>query len=244
METIISIDGLSKHYSDGWGRRAACALENLSLKLDVGQLLGICGGNGSGKTTLLKIICGLLPHYEGQVQLSGERPADAVGRQLLGFVPERPTFPSHHSPRSFLRYCGKLGGLAGKELATQVEQVLQRVGLQEQAEEKLSRQSKGNLQRLALAQALVHEPNILIADEPMDGLDPLAREQAEALFRELVAEGKTVIFATHLLEGLEELCDQLLVLHQGKAVFQGLPRFEAGLKSWLIGKLREEGKNE
>ena len=240
METVIRIDGLSKRYADGWGRKGNHVLLDLSMKVTAGQVLGVCGGNGSGKSTLLKILCGLLTDFEGEVVVGETKPAQAAHRGQIGFVPERPSFPSHYSPRRFLAFMGKLSDLEAGACKERIDPILQQVGLLDQADKKISTLSKGAVQRLSMAQALLHDPQVIIADEPMDGLDPLACQKTEQVFRSLADEGKTVLVATHLLDGLEELCDQLLVLHKGRSLFQGEPQFEEGLKQWLLSRLGSE----
>lgn len=240
MEPVIELEGLSKVYADGWGRTGTSALQSLCLEIGPGQVLGVFGGNGSGKTTLLKILCGLLPNYDGVARLLGTDPQTTVSRNKVGFLPERPVFPAHHTPESFLNLVGRLSGLSGEKLSLQIESCLSRFCLSSQANRSIRKLSKGGIQRLALAQTLIHDPEIVILDEPMDGLDPLAREETEKIFRELIEDGKTIIMATHLLDGLESLCDQVLILHEGRSIFQGAPQFESGINPWLLEKLREE----
>lgn len=242
METVTRIDSLSKRYSDGWRGKGSLALDDLSLEIAAGQLVGVCGGNGSGKSTLLKILCGLLPDYEGRVEIGGLEPKKAVSLGLIGYVPERPSFPAHQTPRSLLTVLCQLSGISLEARGDRVKAVLGRVDLTSQADKRISVLSKGAVQRLSIAQALVHDPQIVLADEPMDGLDPLARQKTEEALCSLVDEGKTVIVATHLLDGLEPLCHQVLVLHEGRALFQGTPDFETGLKGWLLDRLAKEAK--
>lgn len=240
MDPVISIDGLSKEYSEGWGRQGRLALDHLNLEVKLGTLLGVIGGNGSGKTTLLKILCGLLPEYDGRVKLLGKTPRELAQQNQVAYIPERPRFPAHHTARSFLDLCGKLGGLSGKRLDTRVEDCLALSSLSDQATRRIGQLSKGGIQRLALAQALIHEPQVIVADEPMDGLDPLARQKTEQLLRGLVEAGKTVLLATHLLDGADSLFDQIVVLHNGQSIFEGPPRFDSSLKQWFLETLRKE----
>ena len=240
MDPVISIDGLSKQYSDGWGREGRLALDHLNLEVKSGTLLGVIGGNGSGKTTLLKILCGLLPDYEGVAKVLGNDPRRASQQNQLAYIPERPRFPTHHTPRSFLKFCGHLSGLNGARLDARIEDCLHDSSLTDQATCRIGQLSKGGAQRLALAQALIHDPQVIVADEPMDGLDPFARETTEQLLQSLVQVGKTVLLATHLLEGADNLCDQVIVLHRGQTIFEGPPKFESNLKHWFLDTLRKE----
>lgn len=240
MDPIISIDGLSKEYSEGWGRKGRLALDHLNLEVKSGTLLGVIGGNGSGKTTLLKILCGLLPDYDGRVKLFGKTPRELAQQNQVAYIPERPRFPAHHTARSFLDLCGKLGGLSGKRLDTRVEDCLALSSLPDQATRRIGQLSKGGIQRLALAQALINEPQVIVADEPMDGLDPLARQKTEQLLRGLVEAGRTVLLATHLLDGADSLFEQIVVLHRGQSIFEGPPRFDSSLKQWFLESLRKE----
>ncbi|MDG2167839.1 MAG: ABC transporter ATP-binding protein [Opitutales bacterium] len=240
MDPVISIDGLSKQYSEGWGRKGRLALNHLSLEVKSGTLLGVIGGNGSGKTTLLKILCVLLPEYDGGVELLGKSPREVAQQNQVAYIPERLRFPAHHTPQSFLNFCGRLSGLSGEHLDDRVEDCLALSSLTGQATRRIGQLSKGGVQRLAVSQALIHEPQVIVADEPMDGLDPLARQKTEQLLRELVEAGKTVLLATHLLEGADSLFDQILVLHRGQSIFEGPPKFDSSLKQWFLETLRKE----
>ncbi|MCB1124368.1 MAG: ATP-binding cassette domain-containing protein, partial [Verrucomicrobiae bacterium] len=139
--------------------------------------------------------------------------------------------------RQFLRYQGRLSGLRD-ELEDRVTRCLQQCRLEDQEDLKIGVLSKGAIQRLAMAQALVHDPDVLLLDEPLDGLDPLARNRFQTLIQELADEGKCILLATHLMEGLEDFCDEMIVLHEGKTLFQGAPRFDAGLEGWIVETLK------
>jgi ABC-2 type transport system ATP-binding protein len=239
MEPEIRIEGLSKVYAIGWSRSGPKAINSLSFEVQKGQIVGVLGGNGSGKSTLLKSICGLLPISTGSILISGSDPATAVHQKKLGYLPERPSFPGYQTPRNFLMYLGRLSGVDGGSLKGRVQTCIEECGMQKVADTRIGQLSKGGIQRLAMAQALLHDPEVLLMDEPMDGLDPLARDNTTAHIRRLSDAGKTVVFATHLLEGLESVCDQLLVLHRGRSIFFGPPQFESGIKTWLLDRLRE-----
>jgi len=240
MEPVIRIERLTKVFSDGWGHPRFTALEGLSLEVQPGQIVGIFGGNGSGKSTLLKLLCGLLRKTGGELVISGASPDEAVRQDRIGYLPERPGYPGFNTARKLLVLYGKLSGLSGEILEKRVYDCLKQCRLEEQADVLIRKLSKGGIQRLAMAQVLIHDPEVLLLDEPVDGLDPLAREGVETLLRELREAGKTVILSTHLVAGLESLCDQVLILHQGRSIFCGPPEFETGMQSWILERLKEE----
>lgn len=239
MEPIIRIRDLSKIYTDGWRRTEVAALEDVSLDLLRGEVLGVVGGNGSGKSTLLKTICGLNKITSGTISIDGRDPASAVFRAKIGFLPERATYPGYFTPECYLQFLGKLGGLSSEELRLQVKACLKQCRLLGEKDKPIRRLSKGFLQRLALAQALIHDPDVLVLDEPLDGMDPLTREHFLSLVEELKNSGKTVVVSTHVAEGLETMCDQVLVLHNGKPLFIGAPDFEGGFQAWFLERLKE-----
>ncbi len=239
MEPIIRIRDLSKIFTDGWRRPEVAALEGVSLELFKGQVLGVFGGNGSGKSTLLKTICGLSEATSGTIKIDGLDPMSAVRAEKIGFLPERANYPGFFTPERYLEVLGKLGGLSSEELRLQVETCLNRCRLLGEKDKLIRKLSKGFLQRVALAQALIHDPAVVVLDEPLDGMDPLAREHFLELVGELKSSGKTVVVSSHVTGGLETLCDQVLVLHNGKSHFMGPPDFEGGFQAWFLERLKE-----
>ena len=238
MKLAISTAGLGKTFYDGWGNPAVFALHDVSLDIPAGETVGILGGNGSGKTTLVKLICGLTRPTAGSVLIYGKAPAQAIRRDAIGFLPEKPDFPGYMTVEKTLRFLGKMSGLKAAGLTSRIHYCIEAMGLQDQAGKRIHTLSKGSLQRLGFAQALVHDPKILILDEPTDGLDPLARDQVGKVLQNLKAEGKTLILCSHYLSRMEEFCRKVLILHEGKTVFWGEPDFEPNLESWLLSYLR------
>jgi ABC-2 type transport system ATP-binding protein len=182
----------------------------------------------------------LLPIASGQVRIRGDEPSRAVLEGCIGYLPERPAYPDYLTPQKLLSHYGKLSGIEKGDLGSQVDGCIEQCGLGKVANQRIGKLSKGALQKLAMAQALIHDPTVLLLDEPMDGLDPLARKHAFRLIRTLKDEGKTVLLATHLIDGLEHCCDQLLILDRGRVIFQGPPAFEAGLEAWLVDRLHKQ----
>ena len=240
MEPVICIEGLSKEFSEGWNRSRRLALESLDLEILPGQLVGITGANGSGKSTLLKLFCGLVQVTGGHVRIAGTKPERAVNQNRVGYLPEKPEFPPYSTPGKLLYLYGNLSGLSGNRLDQRVQSCLTRCRLDAWTHLPVRTLSKGGLQRLAIAQALIHEPDILLWDEPMDGLDPLACEGLESLLKEMQAAGKTVVLATHRTDRLESLVDRVLILHEGRVLYWGSPDFDQGLHGWLLDRLKGE----
>ena len=239
MDSAIRISGLSKVYSDGWGRSKVVALEDISLDLKKGEALSVFGGNGSGKSTLLKLLAGLSGGHRGSVEVFGLVPLAAVRNNLVGFLPERVTYPGHFSATGYLSFLAQLGGGTSEEQRCRVETCVARCHLENEQNKLIRKLSKGMLQRLALAQALIHDPHLVVLDEPLDGMDPLAREHFCLLMKELKAAGKTLVISTHISECIEVLCDQAVVLHEGRSLFSGPATFENGVQEWILKRLKK-----
>ncbi|MGA2091110.1 MAG: ABC transporter ATP-binding protein [Endomicrobiales bacterium] len=191
-------------------------VEHLNLTVNRGEIFGLLGLNGSGKTTTIKLILGLLRPTEGTVTVQGTAvPSTEVLRQI-GYLPEVPYFYRYLTAREILSMYGKLSGI--KNSAEKVEHILVQVGLESVAAKKLSEFSKGMLQRIGIAQSLLHDPTILVYDEPVSGLDPLAMQEMRTLLVELKRQGKTIFLSSHLISEVEKICDRVAILSKGTLV--------------------------
>jgi len=231
----IEILGLEKVYSVGfWRKRPKCALRPLHLNVEEGEIFGFLGPNGAGKTTTLKMLMGLVFPTSGSARILGRELNDPEMKAQIGFLPEQPYFYDYLTARELLEYYGRLSGVVGKDLSARVQTVLGRVGLPDVAGVQLRKFSKGMLQRVGIAQAILHEPKIVFFDEPMSGLDPMGRREVRDLMEQLKAEGKTVFFSTHILSDAEALCDRVAVIHLGELRAVGAV---ADLTSGVQGKV-------
>jgi ABC-2 type transport system ATP-binding protein len=213
----IEILDLEKSYSVGfWRKRPKLALRPLRLTIEEGEVFGFLGPNGAGKTTTLKLLMGLVFPTAGTARLLGFDMDDPRVKSQIGFLPEQPYFYDHLSARELLNYYGQLSGVPAKERSSRVEEMLTRVGLLDSAGVQLRKFSKGMLQRVGLAQAILHDPKLVFLDEPMSGLDPSGRREVRDLIQQLRHEGKTVFFSTHILSDAEALCDRVGVINQGE----------------------------
>ena len=213
----IEIQGLTKTYKVGfWRKREKCALRTLNLSVEEGEIFGFLGPNGAGKTTTLKMLMGLVFPTGGSARILGMDMNDPQVKAQIGFLPEQPYFYDYLTARELLEYYGRLSGVRGKDLSERVERVLERVGLPDVGGLQLRKFSKGMLQRVGIAQAILHEPKVIFFDEPMSGLDPMGRREVRDLMEQLKAEGKTVFFSTHILSDAEALCDRVAVIHLGE----------------------------
>lgn len=223
MSAAIVCDNLTKDYPLGFFRRRVVrALDHLTLEVPAGDIFGFLGPNGAGKTTLMKLAVGLLFPTSGSIRLLG-RPAEELGvRQRVGFVPENPTLPDRLTVRELLDYFARLFGFARQDRGARIRRVLDLVGLEtEMADRAVRKLSRGMLTRVALAQALLNDPDLLILDEPMTGLDPVGRLHVRDLLLALKAEGKTIFFSTHILADVETLCDRVAIITRGRLVACG-----------------------
>jgi len=215
----IEIDDLIKDYKE------VRALKGLNLKVRPGQVFGFCGPNGAGKTTTLKILVGLVFPTGGHARISGidvvERGVEA--RKLVGYLPESYGLPRWDTPRKFLAYMGAMSGMPKESLKTAIEEKAKELEFSDLLDRKLSGLSKGNRQKVGIAQALIHEPEVLLLDEPTTGLDPIGRNEVLARMKDLSKKGKTVLFSTHILSDVEKICDTVAIIHNGSLILEGEP---------------------
>lgn len=217
----VELSGLTKDFPLGLRGVKLRAVENLSLKIAPGEVFGLLGPNGSGKSTTIKIMLGLLKATAGSCRIFGVASDRVEARVAVGYLPEAPNFYRFLSGRELVEFYGRVCGLGGAALAARVTEVIAWVGLGEAAERRVGTYSKGMLQRIGLAQALVHDPQLVILDEPTAGVDPLGAAAITALIRELKARGKTVIITSHLLAQIEEVCDRVAILDRGRLLVCG-----------------------
>src|SRR3989441_5885089 len=231
----IEILGLEKTYTVGfWRKKPKRALRPLHLKVEEGEIFGFLGPNGAGKTTTLKLLMGLVFPTAGSARILGMEVNDPRMKAQIGFLPEQPYFYDYLTAKELLEYYAQLSGVPAKERSKRVEAMLARVGLSEAACVQLRKFSKGMLQRVGLAQAILHSPEMVFLDEPMSGLDPMGRREVRDLIQELQQEGKTVFFSTHILSDAEALCDRVAVIHKGELRAVGAV---ANLTSQVQGKV-------
>ena len=220
-DAVVLLDGVTKAFRGHLGFGGTVAVRGLTLRVGGGRIFGLLGPNGAGKTTTLKMIVGLLRPDRGRVLLFGRPPSEPEARARLGFLPENPHFYDYLTGEEFLDFSARLRGLAGRERRDRVRATLGRVGLEGRERTPLRKCSKGMVQRLGLAQALLHEPDLLILDEPMSGLDPVGRRDVRDLILAQRAAGRTVLFSSHILQDAEAICDRVAILVRGSLRFEG-----------------------
>ncbi len=219
---VVRTEQLTKDFRTGfWRPRAHRALDGLTFEIPSGGVFGLLGPNGAGKSTTLKLLVDLLRPTSGRAELLGRPPGDLGARQRLGFLPEHPTFYDHLTAEELIEYFAGLFGLAGLDRQRRVAAVLDRVGLGADRRRPLRQYSKGMVQRVGLAQALINEPELVILDEPMSGLDPVGRRDVRELILQLRDEGRTVLFSSHILSDAEALCSGVGILAKGRLVANG-----------------------
>ena len=215
-DSAISTRGLTKLYRNPWTMKASTGVEDFDLDVRRGEVLGFLGPNGAGKTTTLKILVGLHKATRGRAWLLGEPVEKPSSRRRLGFLPEQPYFYDYLNGIEYLELAGQLSGLNAHDAHQRARQWLGRVGLGERPTLRLRKYSKGMLQRLGLAAALIHQPDLLILDEPMSGLDPFGRRDVRDLINEERERGATVLFSSHILPDVEVLCDRVAIILAGR----------------------------
>ncbi len=213
----IETFALEKRYSVGfWRKKPKQALYPLSLVVEKGEVFGFLGPNGAGKTTTLKLLMGLTFPTGGSAKILGCEIDDPRMKAQIGFLPEQPYFYDHLTARELLDYFARLSGVPARERTKRIEAVLHRVSLPDAGHTQLRKYSKGMLQRVGIAQAIIHDPAVIFLDEPMSGLDPIGRREVRDLIQGLKEEGKTIFFSTHILSDAETLCDRVGVVNKGK----------------------------
>lgn len=219
--SIIKFENVSKTYRGDFWKKHSPAVSDLSFEIEANSVTGFIGPNGAGKTTSIKMLLGLIFPSKGKCFLNGIQSDQIKSRNGLGFVSEQPYFYRHLSVRESLLFSYKLKKFDVKKAESEIERVLHKVELNGVENKKLFNLSKGMQQRVNMAQALLGDPDILIFDEPMSGLDPLGRSLFRSIFRELGQKEKTVFFSTHILEDIESICDNIVVLSKGKKEYAG-----------------------
>jgi ABC-2 type transport system ATP-binding protein len=220
-DPVIELKGLAKSFRGHLGIGRHTAVDGLDLEVRRGEIFGLLGPNGAGKTTTLKMIIGLLRPDRGEVRLMGRPPSDPGARAAIGFLPENPYFYEYLTAEEFLDFYGRLQGLPAEERRDRVAEILERVGLAGRERVALRKFSKGMVQRLGLAQALLHRPDLVILDEPMSGLDPVGRREVRDLILAQKEAGRSVFFSSHILQDAEMICDRIAILAAGKLKYSG-----------------------
>jgi ABC-2 type transport system ATP-binding protein len=221
-EALIQLESVSKEYRLGfWFNRRVHALRELTMDVRRGEVFGLLGPNGAGKSTTIKILMNLVGATSGKATLFGRPPTDRQMRRRLGFVPENPAPYEYLTGREFLELAAALAEVPRSETRTRVDEVLLAVGMERAANLRIRRYSKGMIQRIAIAQALVHRPELLILDEPTSGLDPLGRKLVRDLILSERRRGTTILFSSHIISDVEAVCERVAVLVGGKLVRAG-----------------------
>jgi ABC-2 type transport system ATP-binding protein len=215
VDAAISIDQVTKRFG------AVQAVSDVSLTVRSGEIMGFLGTNGAGKTTTIKMLLGFFAPDAGRVRIFGADPVNAAARSRIGFMPETAYYYRYLNLRELLRFYGGLCGMSAAAIRARTEQLIPQVGLADAGDRLLTHYSKGMLQRAGIAQALLHDPDLLILDEPLTGLDPLARIQFRDLILALRDQGKTIFFSSHELSEAELICDRVAILKQGRLVWLG-----------------------
>jgi ABC-2 type transport system ATP-binding protein len=218
-EKLIDVHDIAKTFRSKLLRRPLVALRGLDLSVEEGEIFGFLGANGAGKTTTIKILLGLIRPTSGAGHVLGRPFGSVAARRSMGFLPDSPNFYRYLTARELLDFVGKLHGIAGNDLARRVESTLDRVGLAAAARGRaLGGYSRGMLQRTGIAAAILHQPRLVILDEPMNGLDPLGRSEFRDLILSLRSEGATVFLSSHVLGDIENMADRVGILHEGHLI--------------------------
>jgi len=229
---VIMVSNLTKHYG------SFKALDSVSFTVDKGWVYGYLGPNGAGKTTTIRTLLGLLKPDQGEVQIAGVNPEKDPVRalQIVGYAPELPTLQTFFTAEQLLDFMGKMFGFSAQERKERIKQLLDLVGLKEWGDKKIGKYSKGMVQRLSVALALIGDPMVLIMDEPTIGMDPEATAHFRNLFTSLSKEGKTVFISSHLLDEVQRICTHVGMINRGRMVFDGLIEqvLEAFTQQWVI----------
>ena len=241
MDAAIVIDKVSKTFGSYRGKYLA--LQNICLTVEPGEIFGFLGPNGAGKSTTIKLLLHFLRPGSGSLWVQGHRVGKEEFRHRIGYLSEFPFFYDHLTACETLLLSGRLSGMPGALLRDRIPVLLKRMNLSDAMDQRVGGFSKGMKQRLGMANALIHDPELLIFDEPMSGLDPLGRHLIKGLIAELHSQGKTVFFSSHILSDIEDLCDRIGIVHRGRLLYcGGLTEFLAGgghLEERFVELIRE-----
>jgi ABC-2 type transport system ATP-binding protein len=217
----VQIDNLTKIFPVPLRRQRVTAVRNLSFEVHPGEVYGLLGPNGSGKSTTLKILLGLVTPNHGRAMIFGQDSRDYHSRRDVGFLPENPYFYKFLTAAETLRFYGKVCGMGGTLLNKRIDELIHLVGLEDARDRRIGGFSKGMLQRIGLAQALIQDPRLVVLDEPTAGVDPAGSHQIRDLILDLKKRGKTVLLTSHLLEQVQEICDRVGIMARGEMIREG-----------------------
>ena len=219
---ILEVKNLNKSFRHPWNLSMIQVLKDVNFKVETKSIVGFLGGNGAGKTTSIKCLLGLLTYQEGDLKIFGKNHLSKKVKKEIGYLPERPFFYSYLTAYEFLLFYGQLSGMSGIELEKRIDELLELVGLSHAKKMFLKQFSKGMLQRVGMAQALIHRPKLLILDEPLSGLDPDGRRQLVKIIQDAFDNQNTsIFFSSHLLDDIDRLCQGIIVIKGGRVEFQG-----------------------
>jgi ABC-2 type transport system ATP-binding protein len=244
---VLNVDGVKKSFRNDLSLAKREVLHGVSLHAEAGEALGFLGPNGAGKTTTIKVILGLIRADAGSVTIFDRPVGDAAAMARIGYLPEAPYFYPHLSLIEFLEFCGGMSGMNGVELSDGIARVLEIVDLAPHRQQRLKAFSKGMLQRAGLAQAILHDPDLLVLDEPFSGLDPIGRKMVRDTLVDLKKRGKTIFFSSHILPDMEALCDRVCIIRDGVIVKRiglgdlmrlGEGRVEVTARGWKSGMMQ------
>lgn len=240
---MLKIDNLIKDYTSGFFRKKVRVLQDVSFSVNQGEIFGFVGPNGAGKTTTFKLILGFVSPTGGMVELMGKPLGDVKVKRKIGYLPENPYFYDYLTGEELLHYMGELHGVDRDRLSGRVDDLLEKVKMTHARRIQLRKYSKGMLQRIGIAQALVNDPEFLILDEPMSGLDPIGQREIRELILEQKELGRTILMSSHILSDVEALCDRVAIIINGKVVKSGeLQRLFEDISSAYEMLVRVEGE--
>lgn len=220
-DLVLEVKGLRKTFHIGFFRKRVDAVRGTSFSVKRGEIFGLLGPNGAGKTTTIKAVLRLIFPTAGEIRIFGRPADDREAARRVGYMPENPYVYQYLKPIEFLDLCGRLVGLPKRERLKRSEEMIDKVGLRHAVDRPIGKFSKGMMQRIGLAQALLHDPELLVLDEPMSGLDPIGRKEIRDLLLEQRERGKTLLFTSHILSDVELLCDRVVIMQQGEITSEG-----------------------
>jgi ABC-2 type transport system ATP-binding protein len=216
--SVIETQDLTKIYATGMRKGDLVALDCANIRIEPGEIYGLLGPNGAGKTTMFRLLLGLTHPTSGTATISGYKPSDPRSRQTVGYLPENHRFPTHLTGYGLLISAGRLYGLSGSEIGPRADELLEMVAMDKWRDTKISKYSKGMLQRIGLAQAMIADPEILLLDEPTDGVDPMGRVEIRKILTQIRDRGRTIVLNSHLLAEVEAVADRVAILQKGRVL--------------------------